>query len=363
MSPVLQTTPARRLLKDSPIRSYLPLAAILFSLVSPFALTFADPPTTAPGVLPDRQKAEDERTNRLWKQFWKDYAARCILFENRFVLIPNYDPKFPSSRNVSVEECASPPAGTRPPMISEEAQAYAMAVPELSVGQYGYLFSGEVAKVFGPQDAVLRNVKILDDETVNKAYQAESDKIFSKVEEFQRQTWERTRKNIDFETARHQFQDQLDAKYKQRKDLIHTQEQMGFDFQIHIKGFDTQKMISGARWSGPNGTGFQVAIIGVESFSEYSESHKQRLVAVPLERFKTGLTEEQFKKMLTERHLSMAQLVDTVMAERRKDSTDFKTRVMNFIKAAGDMDEKLMETKAPDSDAPANSHPKRRRTE
>ena len=96
------------------------------------------------------------------------------------------------------------------------------------------------------------------------------------------------------------------------------------------------------RWTGPDGRGFQIAIVGAGELAAASggsgggssRSQKTRVLeAVPADAFKKGLKREQFEDLLARRGLSIPDFVELVRREAQRGGPATVRRVIGELEA------------------------------
>jgi hypothetical protein len=246
-----------------------------------------------------------------WRRNHGRFARACLPDgEGGYHVLPMYHRRYPSSVGMTVRGAKTeltrrvkehmfgdgPLVQTRiikPP--DAEAEALAMPLPALEVGQYGYVHSVEVEEVLGPESMVVEDVWLIDEDAVEEAKRAD----------------ERRAGNDDRAEA------VIEAMYAQREALIERQDEREFRrAELKLTGFKTAGAVAGERWAGPDGEGLQIAVVGYETYgSERRPEH--RLLARPASDFGEGISETQFIELLEQRGLTPTQFVELIMQEHR----------------------------------------------
>ncbi len=238
--------------------------------------------------------------------------ARAVLADNAggYFVLPMYDRRYPSSTAKTVSAAraeltrrvkesmygSGSMVHTRiiqPPQA--EAEALAMMLPALEVGQYGYIHSAEVVEVLGPDEMIVEDIWLIDERAMDEARRAD----------------ERRAKDAD------NTREVIDAMYEQREALADRQDERDFRrATVRLKGFHTAGTMRGQRWLGPDEKGLQIAVVGKEAYGP-ERRPKFRLLAMPPDAFGEGVSETQFIELLEQRGLTPTQFVELIMEQHR----------------------------------------------
>ncbi len=253
----------------------------------------------------------DARDYQLWERHWRFFAQRCAKFEDEFICCPSYQQRYPSSAGITLREAQAKltekvDVGGPGVVITKtinmpkaEAQAMALPLPRMAVGEYGYLESVEVEEVLGTTSMFVTEPTLIDTSTVGKEYKADRAKA---------------RQADDPDAA----EALLEYMYSQREALAERQKHSSFKKgEIRLEGFSTKGLSEGVRWDGPRGGGLQVLMVRQEVYGP-ERRPKLRFVAVALDKVEWGLDEQQFVALLKERGMNPKGFVDLVMAEMAK---------------------------------------------
>jgi len=254
----------------------------------------------------------DPATYGDWRRTHGRLARACLPDgEGGYHVLPMYDRRYPSSAGMTVRAAKAeltrrvkekmfgegPLVQTRiitPP--DAEAEALAMPLPALEVGQYGYVHSVEVEAILGPESMVVEDIRLIDEDAVEDAKRAD----------------ERRAGRDDRAEA------MVEAMYAQREALIERQDERDFRrAEVKLTGFDTAGAVEGERWAGPEGQGLQIAVVGYETYGS-ERRPKHRLVARPASDFGEGISETQFVELLEQRGLTPTQFVERIMQAHRQ---------------------------------------------
>ena len=194
----------------------------------------------------------DSRTYRAWVSNYRMVSRFCAVFEEDFVVVPNYDRRVPSSRGITRSQATeeltvrwressgilSQGRSRRP--AEEEVRAYANAMPDTEVGSYGDLHSVEIVEILGPDEMLVKELWLIDVEAVEEQYDADA---------------ERARDN-----GVRNYRTQLNALYEHRIALKDLQDEEVYSETHRLVGYPTRGLSIGERWDGPDREGFQVAL-------------------------------------------------------------------------------------------------------
>lgn len=309
------------------------LLAILVLVAA--GLVLADEPTPAA----DKADKMDAATQRLWQRHWRAYAKYFIVLDDDYACCPHLNPKYPSSRGVTVEEVLAENSRTYVVRSSNlvrekevtipraEAQAVARPLPDIAVGQYGYLHSVQIKEITGPDRMTVERPWLIDEEALEKEMREARQDLERKADRDQRDEIDR----------------EIERRFTQRQKLVDRQQDKGFQRSLLLRGFDTRNLVNGTRWRGP-GVGrdqvLHVAVVAVQR-EEPSQRRSRRtpnrlFVAVPVTAFREGLTEDQFKDLLSRRNLTPAQFVALVQEEKIKDTKEADLRILRKLEKKAD---------------------------
>lgn len=267
---------------------------------------------------------------------WRKYAALAAEIEGGFIVIPAYDRRLDSSRGISTSQAMDQLKVEKEERTGNlvrkrvkypdraDAEAYSKALPELTVGSYGWIASAEVVKIIDRKQMIVKEIWLVDRPTLRAQY--ERDKAKS------------AREN-DGEPNR----ELLNFNYAQRIKMMEQQEDRdeGFDRQFRLVGYDTRGLRVGDRWKGPNSEGVQVGVAYWEEpepdpddkqSSRRRGKNEPQLVLTEVEGLmRTTLDEDGFKALLKERGMTVTAFVDLVRTLRENDRRNAEQRIMNAL--------------------------------
>lgn len=260
----------------------------------------------------------DERTRPLWERHWRVYAQRCAQFEDGFLCCPAYERRYPSSAGMTVRQAEvklSQKVKVRGgglvvtrtvKMPIGEAEAVALPIRKLSVGEYGFLASVEVDKVLGPKSMVVKNLYLIDPIRLRRDYRDD-------------------RARAGRADDRGASESELERMYTRRNALVERQKQKRHRAVVlRLEGFSTDGLTRGDRWGGPDGEGIQVVIVKPETYGS-ERRPKQRLVAVSFSAVRWGLDERGFVRLLSGRGLDPLGFVGLVMQKMAENDPQTAT--------------------------------------
>jgi hypothetical protein len=273
----------------------------------------------------------DARSQALWNRNWQLAAKNYILFNGEFVCIRGFNERYPSSRGVRVADLMSRDKGKivrvrnrrgftveyRVVLSRPEAEAQAMALPEMAVGQYGYIHSVEVERILSPDAMVVRNVWLIDPQAVKRS-----------------QDDERSRLNQEYDWR--VANELAEALFVHRNNLQNIQQQAVFSREFVLRGYPTDSLSSGMRWSGPREGELQIALLTVQDIDDNwsaDRGKRRMLVAIPVNRLRNGLNHEQFLALLTQRQIKPQDLITVIQDANRSVMRDIEKSLVDAIEA------------------------------
>lgn len=268
----------------------------------------------------------DANARLAWNREWSLYASRYTRIGEEYYACAKYLPAYPSSSHVTPEALVERNTRSRTvrmtgnmsrdikiaPSLSD-AQAAAPALPSLDFGEYGHVHSVEVVQVTGPQEMLVRQIWLIDEDKLKD----QIDKLRTKAQE------RRDRQG----SRRSDSDDDIESNFQFRTQLVeHQRKQRDFRSQpVLLLGYDTARLMPDARWQGPGGEGLDIAIAGTKTIA-YSRSSSGRprdlevVVALPVDQFKGRLSRDEFVAMLETRNLTLKQFVEFSAQEKKNDT-------------------------------------------
>jgi len=266
-----------------------------------------------------------------WRKNWKNYARRVVKLDDKYYALAAFQTTYPSSRGTTIAQLRSKTAKEisdrfgsnvkiRKHLVRpvDEVRAAAEGLPQMALGHYGHIDSGEVVKVIGPDQMILEEVWIVNEDAVEE----QQDKDYEKLK----------RQNVDRSDAR----TILKWKFEFRNELIDRQSDRDFRANIKLVGFSTSGVAKTDRWKGPKGKGIKIAVVGMEEIKRRPTSRKgtPTLVAIPLIKFNTPLTSEtSFLAYLKDRGFDKKSFVDLFIKEHQASALDHRLRDAKIFEA------------------------------
>ncbi len=296
---------------------------------------------------PGGATAADRNTELNWKRHWRNYARRCVQVGNRFYTCALYETQYPSSLGMSTQMFREKTAievkqrsGTnvtirrhlkRP---NEEVIIATESLPAMAVGQYGWIHSGEIKVIGNATGMIVDDVWLIDPNVLKKQMKEEEEKV------------ERLISGRDASEV-------LEWRFVFREAAYERQRDRAWRRPVKLLGFSTLGLQKDQRWTGkanPRPTdkpGVKIAIVDEEKPEKSSSSRRRRegmLVAVPLDLFKRGITDEkQFIELLKAKGFTKEKFVDLVLEERRANASNLRLADVRIFAA---LDGRLYENDA-----------------
>lgn len=264
---------------------------------------------------------------------WRKYANFASEIEGGFLVIPKYDRRLESSRGINTTQAMDQLKVEQEVRTGnlvrkrtkfpdrDDAEAYSKALPDLSIGSYGWIASVEVVEIIDRKQLIVKEVWLINTPKLRAEYEKE------KVRSARENNGE---PNMDL----------LRFNYAERIKLTKQQEDRdeGFEREFRLVGFDTRGLRVGERWKGPNDEGFQVAVAKWEQPEPKEDESRRRrkpeprLVLTEVESLmRKTLDEQGFKGLLAEREMTVAAFVDLLRTVRENDRKNADERIFNAL--------------------------------
>lgn len=319
----------REITMPRPHRFHRLLTLGLAALVLATSPTFAQPDAESPEA-----RREQARIDSLWNRAWREFAPYYLEHDGGFVCVPGYDRSLPSSTGVSIREYQQRTAWeqeytdergrerTRTLVKpDEEAHAAVATIPEVAVGRYGYIHSGNIDRIVDGKTLILEDIWLLDAaaavEEVKELKAAVVQGLVEDVEGALRNRGRDERRNRGDGIARRRGAENeaIDWAYEDRTAAARRQRDRAFSrYDWEVVGYRTDRLTEDARW--PTGRaaeeGLQLIIVDVAGTT---------VTAVPAATLGRGLDEVAFLDMLAQRDITKAQFVEMV-TEAKRESRD-----------------------------------------
>ena len=310
------------------------------------------------------QTNDPEAFDRAVRVIGKRYAS----VDNNFYVNTAWDPKHPSSRGQTIDEVYEETAyrvttysnvgasGTklgalqiRKNIPQVEAEALTRALPRCANGEYGYIHSAIIKTILSPDEMLVEQVWLVDEAALDKEKTQLTKDLRAKSED-----------GIADAT-------ELTKTFERREELAKLQAESGFRKGFILKGVPTHNLATKSRYYGENrqNPGLQVVFIGSKA-PDPKRPNERVLLAVAGDRFKQGLTNEQFTELLNQAGLTSEQFLSLVAEQRRIDSQSYESAVIRAIEAGRAKNEPAPPTTPTKPERPAseqkNNRPRNERS-
>lgn len=262
---------------------------------------------------------------RAWNLNWRAFAADAMVFENRYVIVPRFDRRFPTSAGLSAisargrllaevgdsADTAALRRRYRPP--AEEVKLFGTTLPRLGLGQYGMIHSVEVLDVLGPTSMLVGELWLIDADAVRATMREE------------REEAERRNRELD--------RDAQELDFFVRASLANRQRDRAYRGPFRLEGFPTRGLSPGHRYRGPNLDGLHIIVAFVEVTETRRRRSRGRGVLIPVDTFvrSGGLTEAQFADLLDDRGLTPASFLHELRAARDADRSTAEDVILDRL--------------------------------
>ncbi|MCC7191169.1 MAG: hypothetical protein IT444_00180 [Phycisphaeraceae bacterium] len=337
------------------------LAAALIALLGlPAGADEFDTPATT-------QPDKPVRRPDLFRKYSQIIGRHYALYEGDYVCVPSYDSRYPSSRGLTVNEAESQLTRTverTNGMVVQsttikpdraEVEAFALPLPRMGVGEYGWIRGGTVEQVLGPADMIVKNIVLIDRDALTsskeRARKQSDDSVDSRDRTSSYAEAERYRDEIlngdslssrtTRSTSSYANSDDLDRRFRQRDALVTLQSQSAFGVRVRVRGYATSRVVEGGEWiAGDKRQGAQIAIIRTVPDPKTTAASQSRnttvkriFEAIPLSELKLGLTEDQFAQLIESRGYDEKSFLEMAQAELRKSVKDGPGRIVETLEA------------------------------
>lgn len=249
---------------------------------------------------------------RIFQNYTRLYCQQFFKFEDRFVLLPNYERSRENSTGRSYDQAYEemtekkiiyPDGNTIPKEITikpETAEVIVSAkmIPAIDVGHYGFVNSVTVKEIVSPDEMIVTSIELIPQSEANKFPEADntSTRFLTQQEiEERRQQLSESNKKFAYRIA---------AAQRQR---AYTQ------VSYRLIGFNTKNLSPGDKYYGPRKKGLQIAVMSTDPQHEF--------VLVDFDRLKRVSTRE-FPLALTYVEIEPLMFIDMVRENREKLTTE-----------------------------------------
>ncbi len=313
-----------------------------------FCLLFSALPITAQADATDTtdsaaDKQEQARIDRLWGLEWRRILPFYVKHDGRYIYVPNYDKRLPSSTGLTPEayqkdtvlEQKYPDKNGKEltrKLVKPATDTHAAValLPDVAVGNYGYIHSGHITKILDDKTLELKSVWLLDDDAMQDQIQKLKDdaretmqkEIESALQDRDGVNWREggiawrklTAENEAIDWA---FADRSKAAQRQSGRLFAS-------YTWRVIGFKTDKLTSDARWPAGKAAeaGLQLVIVDITGST---------VTAVPVASIGKELTVLDAMDLLEDRGLTRQQFVELVTEIKREARADYLPQVLAKI--------------------------------
>lgn len=278
----------------------------------------------------------DDPVYRSFESNWRKYAKSVAEIEGGFVVLPTYDRRHESSRNISTSQAMSQLKVEREERSGNlvrkrvafpdraDAQAFSRALPELAIGEYGWVASAEIVKIIDREQMIVKELWLIDGQAVGTEYEKDEAKSAR-------------------ENGGQPNRELLNFNYAQRIAMMQQQQDrdQGFGREFRLIGFDTRGLRVGDRWQGLNSEGFKVAVAYWEEPEPDEEDEQKRnrrrgnearLVLTEVDdTMRQTVNIKAFKELLAERGMTVQAFVELIRTLRENDRRNADDRTLNAL--------------------------------
>lgn len=283
------------------------------------------------------ERREEARVERLWNLNWRTLAPYFIEYDGAFICVPGYERSKPSSVGQSISDYRSSSTWTQTyedergkeqsrklTKPEEEAFAAVALIPEVEVGQYGYILSGEIEEIVDDKTVELGNIWLVDADAVREEKQELKKELWGEVlEDIEDAIRDRRRnRRSKFHDRRLIENEAIDWGYEVREEAISRQRDRAFSsYTWVVKGYATGNLKEDARWPSARAKdpGLQLIVVEVDG---------RTVTTVPAASLRKGITELQFLDYLQSREIKKADFVEMVTEAKREHRSEYVAHVL-----------------------------------
>jgi hypothetical protein len=252
----------------------------------------------------------DRDTRYAWNSFYRVFAADSAEFDGEYFTCLGHSHRYDSSAylredQVRKDNTRKIQRGVTTRLIrpsKEEIQAAVQSLPGLSIGSYGRVQRVRIDELLAPNGMVLSRLEIVDEDKLNDDFAEARDR------------------------AGYQRKDEVEAAFAIRKEIAKRQDDPAYRGPFRLVGFSTDRRFANQDWTGPNGEGLFLAVVGIESLGTERRPQPRKILA-PSEAFQRGIEEAGFVALLEQRGVSPQQFVQMVRDARQEHGRDGDARV------------------------------------
>ena len=285
----------------------------------------AKPSTAVPVNDPDAFERAVRVIGKRYTQLDKDYYANAL-----------WDPKYPSSRGQTLDDVLEEtsyrvtisgigsttgnkmaPIQVRRQIPKIEAEALARALPRVGNGEYGYIHSAIIKSILSPDEMWVEQAWLIDEAELDREKTQLTKELRAKSED-----------GIADAT-------ELTKTFERREELAKLQAETGFRKGFILKGIPTHSLATKSRYLGERrqNPGMQVVFVGSKA-PDPRKPNERVLLAIAGDKFKQGLSKEQFAELLTQAGMTPDQFLALIAEQRRVDSQGYESAVIRSLEAA-----------------------------
>ncbi len=314
---------------------HLVFAMLLAAVVVPVATALE---TEDDKALEERR--EEARIERLWVLNWRTFAPSFLEHDGKFICVPGYERSKPSSLGQTTSEYRSASQWTqtyddeRGKEVSrkltkpeEEAFVAVAMIPQVKVGQYGYIHSGIIKEIVDDKTVELEDIWLVDAGALREEKQKLKVELWGEVlKDVEDAIRDRKgKRKSKFHDRRMIENDAIDWGYEVREEASDRQRDSVFSrYAWVVQGYATGNLKENARWPSENAKapGLQLIVVEVKD---------RTVTAVPAATLSKGITELQFIDYLRSRDMNKAAFVELVTEAKREHRGDYVAHVLADI--------------------------------
>ena len=249
---------------------------------------------------------------RIFQNYTRLYCQQFFKFEDRFVLLPNYERSRENSTGRSYDQAFEemtekktiyPAGNTIPKEIqikpeTAEVIVAAKMIPAIDVGHYGFVNSVTVKDIIGPNEMIVTSIELIPQSEV------------SKFEELDKQAQESALFGVE-QIDEEQLQE-ANKKYVYRRAAAERQKAYLYS-SYRLLGYNTKDLNPGDKYFGPQKKGMQVAVMSTDPQHEFVLVNYDLLQRVSTREFPDALTYVEIEPLM---------FLDMVRENREKYTTE-----------------------------------------
>jgi hypothetical protein len=288
------------------------------------------------------ERREQARVERLWNLNWRAIAPYFLERNGDYVCVPGFERSAPSSTGQSVSDYRKASAWeqsftdergrnqtrklTKP---EDDAFAAVALIPDIAVGQYGYIHSGQIEAIIDEKTLELEDVWLVDAEAVREEKQQLKEKLWGQVlEDIEDAIRDRRKSKRSRRDRRMAENDAIDWGFKAREEAAARQRDAEYSrYTWVVEGFATGTLREDARWPSRSakGDGLQLVVVEVKD---------RTVTAVPAASLGRGISELQFIDYLQSKDIDKAAFVAMVTDAKREHRSDYVQHVLAQLTGA-----------------------------